>query len=117
MNSTWVNLWLSYVHIGKDVCPHPGPCRNDDLLQLNDETWLFTPKDILKLDTARASGDYRRVNATTWNTYCELYPGTGPAITTTFIEVHIVVGSAREGRGELDFGVRCITTDIILFCL
>ena len=88
MNSTWINLWLSYVHVGKDVCPHPGPCRNDLLLQLNEDTLQFVPQEDLRLAAANTSGDYRRVTALTWNTYLELYPGSGPEITVRSKEVH-----------------------------
>jgi hypothetical protein len=84
MDAAWIASWFAYVHYESDTSPNPGPCRNDRLLKpdLEEEKWKPQPKLIMA--SKKRDGDYRRVSRKTWELYCNLYPGSGPTITTTF---------------------------------
>lgn len=80
--SDWVNAWLLYVHTNKGVSPAPGPCSNLGLLQPNEDGTFWIPRSGLVLGDKNKTGDYRRISRESWEIYCELYPGSGPLITT-----------------------------------
>lgn len=82
-----MNAWLMYVHLNKNINPNPGPCRNECLLDHNDPPTAWIPKKDLIMARKDKEGDYRRISKATWDLFCELYPGSGPAITVNFYEV------------------------------
>jgi hypothetical protein len=87
INSAWVQAWLLYVHSNKNINPNPGPCRNDCLLTPAEDNSIWVPKENLIMGRKEIPGDYRRISKECWEIYCELYPGSGPAIYVEFYEV------------------------------
>lgn len=83
-----MNAWLMYCHLNKNVNPNPGPCRNECLLESNQELTGWIPKSELVMARKDKEGDYRRISKATWEVFCELYPGSGPAIRVKFYEVY-----------------------------
>ena len=41
------------------------------------------------------TGDYRRITKEAWQVYCELYPGSGPAISVDFVEDPSHIGDGK----------------------
>jgi len=84
--SPWVNAWVAFAFASK-TSPDPGPCCNDVLLDRDEASQCFVPKDALKLTRQGRRGDYRHVTEGTWKQICVLYPGSGPAIKVNFTPV------------------------------
>lgn len=72
------------MHYESDTAPNPGPCRNERLLIPDYELNQWVPRKNLIMASKKRSGDYRRVSRKTWELYSDLYPGSGPTITTIF---------------------------------
>ena len=86
VDAVWLNLWLLYVRDPWGIQPRPMPCFNHRLVYYDEEAKTFKSKPKLKLEVGNIdhrSGDYRRVNVETWKLIQELYPGSGPTITST----------------------------------
>jgi hypothetical protein len=81
-----MNAWLMYCRLNKNVNPNPGPCRNECLLETNEDSTGWVAKEDLVMARKDKEGDYRRISKATWETFCELYPGSGPAIRLIFQE-------------------------------
>ncbi len=81
--------WLNFVHYDKDICPHPGPCRNDDLLKYNTRKKVWEPKSGLIQTQKLFGGNYTRVPPQTWFMFKEVYIDAGPTIMCTTIKVSI----------------------------
>jgi len=81
VDTAWLNAWLQYTRLDKDVSPRPGPCRNDRLIVWNEEVHAFGVRDGLLMASAKWKGDYRRVSVAAWEKFQTLYPGSGPTIT------------------------------------
>lgn len=86
INTSWMNAWLMYCHLNKNVNPNPGPCRNECLLESNQASTGWVSKSDLVMARKDKEGDYRRISKATWEVFCELYPGSGPAIRVNFYE-------------------------------
>lgn len=86
INTPWMRAWLLYCHLNKDINPNPGPCRNECLLDVNEAGLAWVPKPDLIMARKEKEGDYRRISKETWDTFCEMYPGSGPAIRMEFHE-------------------------------
>lgn len=84
MDSAWIASWLAYVHFDKENAPAPGPCRNERLLTWDYQQGKYVGRFGLYMAVKDRAGDYRRVTKETWDKYCLLYPGSGPAITMVF---------------------------------
>lgn len=82
-----MNAWLMYCHLNKNINPNPGPCRNECLLETNSDSTGWIPKPNLVMARKDKEGDYRRISKATWETFCELYPGSGPTIKMNFYQV------------------------------
>ena len=82
--STHHNLqnWLAFLCASsEDFClPDPGPCNNRRLLEHNASFDGWVARVGVEAASKTSGGDYRRVSEKAWALYCELYPGTGPAI-------------------------------------
>lgn len=89
-----MNAWLMYCHLNKNVNPNPGPCRNECLLDTNPDEAGWVAKPGLVMARKDKEGDYRRISKATWETFCELYPGSGPTIRMKFYqdEAHLADG-------------------------
>lgn len=87
MDAAWIGNWFAYTHFEAGVAPHPGPCRNDRLLVFDYDGGQWVPGRRLIMATKKRTGDYRRVTRKVWEQFCELYPGSGPTITTLFKKV------------------------------
>jgi len=97
MDSVWVQSWLCYVHLERNIAPMPGPCRNDRLIMLNQETNEWVARSGLIMAVKDRAGDYRRVTEEVWREFQKLYPGSGPEISTFF-----VVDEETEDPHKLD---------------
>jgi hypothetical protein len=84
INTSWMNAWLMYCRLNKNVNPNPGPCRNECLLETNETSTGWVAKEALVMARKDKEGDYRRISKATWDTFCELYPGSGPSIRMIF---------------------------------
>ena len=84
MDSAWIASWLAYVHFDKENAPAPGPCRNNRLITWDYQQGKYVGRFGLLMAVKEHAGDYRRVTKETWDKYCLLYPGSGPAITMLF---------------------------------
>ncbi len=85
MDACWINEWLQFVRTNADVQPAPGPCYNRRLVMKDPITSKWIPKPNLVCEGQQGIGDYRRVSEETWLAFVQLYPGSGPAISTQFI--------------------------------
>ena len=74
-----------YCRLNKNINPNPGPCRNECLLVSTESGWIA--RTDLVMARQDKEGDYRRILKATWDKFCDLYPGSGPSIRTTFTEV------------------------------
>ena len=81
MDTAWIESWLAYTYYNKGVSPNPGPCRNNRLIEWNDETLNWNIRSNLDIATASFKGDYRKVSSETWFAFKKYYPNSGPAIT------------------------------------
>lgn len=88
VDSTWVNLWLAYVHTRRGVSPRPGPLQNAVLLQPRTvereegsppET-VFVARDNLRPERLNKRGHYRAISREAWDALASRYPGSGPLI-------------------------------------
>lgn len=84
MDSAWVESFLNFAYIDKDVAPAPGPCKNHRLIEWDYSAGKYVGKFGLVMAVKERAGDYRRVNKAVWDQFCSFYPGSGPAITMQF---------------------------------
>jgi hypothetical protein len=94
MDAAWIRSWFAYVHhesdnLKEDTAPNPGPCRNERLLHPDFESRTWLPRERLVMASKKRGGDYRRVSRKTWERFREIYPRSGPTITTIFKKVFI----------------------------
>jgi hypothetical protein len=85
MDSAWVESWLGFAYMDKDVGPAPGPCRNHRLIEWNYAQNRYQGRWGLVMAVKERAGDYRRVSKEAWEQFCTFYPGSGPAITMEFV--------------------------------
>jgi hypothetical protein len=90
VDTAWIWAWLHFVHYDRDICPHPGPCRNDALLKYNSHTNMWSPRPGLVSTRKLVGGHYAKVSYEIWEVFREYYPTAGPVITVTSHKVLLV---------------------------
>lgn len=59
------------------------------------ENQKWVPRPDLVMARKNKTGDYRRITKEAWQVYCELYPGSGPAISVDFVEDPSHIGDGK----------------------
>ena len=91
VESQFVHDWLEYTGVknpaaGADPTapppetPRPTKLDNAKLLLTDEGTKLWVVNPAIKVAHGDDSGDYRRVTKQVYNSYCNMYPGSGPAV-------------------------------------
>lgn len=70
------------------VNPRPNICDNETLLHSNPQGTAWVAKDGMTMASKGKEGDYRRISEAAWKEFCDMYPGSGPAIHVKFYEVN-----------------------------
>ncbi len=90
IDGAWMNAWLEFVVIGKNISPAPGPINNLSLLTPDYEAKQFKARRGLVLVKRNSNGHYRRITKEMWQYFQEFYDGSGPEIKVYFREVSII---------------------------
>mmetsp|Transcript_1228 Transcript_1228/g.2609 ORF Transcript_1228/g.2609 Transcript_1228/m.2609 type:complete len:355 (-) Transcript_1228:128-1192(-) len=102
VESAWLASWLSFVHVDKGHAPCPGPCRNDRLIEWDNDECKYVGRTGLMMSSAQGSGDFRRVSRDTWLKYKEFYPESGPTMTLTYTAEQLAASQVSKFLEILD---------------
>lgn len=88
VDTNWFNAWMSFVHLDRDTCPNPGPCRNDRLVVFDEATQRWVARRGLVATDKRTNGNYSLMSPAVWEVFRDCYPGSGPHISYTYSSYH-----------------------------